>query len=78
MGYPWAQLGFSSLCFIALAVGCVDATTIQWTLSALNHEMAERFLLDLLLGAFGRIAGTFVFLVVSLEIRRQWSRLPQD
>jgi len=74
VGYPWAQLSWPSLIAMALVVGCVDAVTIQWFMAALGHETLEGFLTETLQGAFGRIVGSFVFLAVSLEVRRQLSR----
>ena len=72
VGYPWTDLDWFSLSAIALTVGCADATTMQGALTLLGHETSDNnFTADALQGAFGRVAGTFIFLAVSLEIRRQ-------
>jgi hypothetical protein len=78
VGYPWAQLGWPALCAIALGVGVIDAATVQWTMSVLGFESFDQFLADALKGAFGRVAGTFVFLAVSLQIRQHLWNAERD
>ena len=74
VGYPWTALGWRSLCAIALAVGCVDATLVQWSMATLGYENYDNFWTEALQGAFGRVIGTFIFLAVSLEVRRHLLR----
>jgi hypothetical protein len=76
VGYPWTQLRWPSLCAIALVVGSVDAITVQWLVSVLGYETFDSFLTETLKGVFGRVVGTFVFLAVSLEVRRHLSQQP--
>jgi hypothetical protein len=71
IGYPWSQLKWTTLCVLAIAVGCMDALTIHMTLFGLGLDNTDDLLSDVLQGAFGRVAGTFVFLALSLEIRRR-------
>lgn len=71
IGYPWTQLKWHSLCALAIAVGCIDALAIHAALYSMHLDNADNLLSDLLKGAFGRIAGSFVFLALSLEIRRR-------
>ena len=74
VGYPWTQLGWGSLSAIALAVGCLDAVSLQGAMTVLGLESFDNFFPETLKGVFGRIVGTFVFLAVSLEVRRHLSR----
>ena len=74
VGYPWTALGWRSLCAIALTVGCVDATLVQWSMATLGYENYDNFWSETLQGAFGRVLGTFIFLAVSLEVRRHLLR----
>ena len=74
VGYPWTALGWRSLCVIALAVGGVDATLLQWSMATLGYEDYNDFWTETLQGAFGRVLGTFIFLAVSLAVRRQLLR----
>jgi hypothetical protein len=78
VGYPWTKLHWPSLCAIALVVGCLDATTIQWVMGALGVETFDNFFVQTIKGCFGRVMGTFVFLAISLEVRRRLSNSPQD
>lgn len=78
VGYPWAHLSWPSLIAIALAVGCADAVAIQWSMAALGYETFDGFFNETIKGVFGRVVGTFVFLAVSLEIRRHLSRQSPD
>lgn len=71
IGYPWAQLKWSSLCVLAIAVGCMDALTIHLVLFGLGLDSTDNMLSDVLKGAFGRVAGMFVFLALALDIRRR-------
>lgn len=71
VGYPWTQLGWPSLCAMALVVGAVDAITVQWILTILGYETFDEFLTETLRGVFGRVVGTFIFLSVSLHLRRR-------
>ena len=77
VGYPWTQLGWPSLCLIALLVGCMDAAVVQWAMASLGYETFDNFWGDTLQGAFGRVVGTFTFLAVSLEVRRRLVRESQ-
>ena len=74
VGYPWTSLSWPALCAMALAVGVVDATAVQGAMAWLGYENFEDFWSEALQGAFGRVLGTFVFLAVSLEVRRQLLR----
>lgn len=74
VGYPWTALGWRSLCVIALTVGCVDATLLQWSMASLGYENYEDFWSEALQGAFGRVVGTFFFLALSLEVRHHLQR----
>ena len=67
-------LGWRSLCVIALTVGCVDATLVQWSMATLGYENYDNFWTETLQGAFGRVLGSFIFLAVSLEVRRHLLR----
>ena len=71
IGYPWNQLNWGKLTVLALAVGCMDALAIHMTLLGLGLDNADNLLSDVLQGAFGRVAGAFVFLALSLHIRRR-------
>ena len=71
IGYPWTGLGWPSLSLLAVAVGCMDALTIHMTLYGLGLDNTDNLLSDVLQGAFGRVAGAFVFLALSLDIRRR-------
>ena len=74
VGYPWTSLRWPALCVIALVVGFVDATVVQIAMAWLGYEDFKDFWTETLQGAFGRVVGTFVFLAVSLEVRRQLLR----
>jgi len=74
VGYPWTSLRWPALCTIALAVGLTDATVVQVGMAWLGYEDFHDFWTETLQGAFGRVVGTFVFLAVSLEVRRQLLR----
>lgn len=76
VGYPWTQLSLPSLTVIACGVGLLDAATVQWSMAVLGYETFDQFMTDTLQGALGRIAGTFIFLALSLEIRRHLMHLP--
>jgi hypothetical protein len=71
MAYPWNGLRWPSLCALAITVGCVDAFTIHLTFYGLGLDNTDNIMSDVLQGAFGRVAGTFVFLAISLDIRRR-------
>ena len=75
--FPWADMGWLKLCAIALVVGCLDALTVQSAMALLGYETFENFVSDTLQGAFGRVAGTFVFLSMALEVRRRLAATPQ-
>ena len=77
VGFPWAEMSWPKLCAIALVVGCLDALTVQCAMAVLGYETFENFVSDTLQGAFGRVAGTFVFLSMALEVRRRLSAMPQ-
>lgn len=70
VGYPWMGLRWPSLSAMAVAVGCVDAVTLQCSLVLLGHETLDYFWSDTLQAAWGRIAGAFIFLFISLEVRQ--------
>ena len=74
VGYPWATLSWPALCLMALAVGVVDASVVQGAMVWLGYEDIEEYWAEALQGAFGRVLGTFVFLAVSLEVRRHLLR----
>ena len=74
VGYPWTSLNWPSLCVIALTVGVVDATVVQVGMASLGYEDFKDFWTEAMQGAFGRVLGTFVFLAVSLEVRRHLLR----
>ena len=74
VGYPWTSLSWRALCVIALAVGLADATVVQGAMVGLGYEDIDEFWPEALQGAFGRVLGTFVFLAVSLEVRRHLLR----
>ena len=74
VGYPWTSLSWRALCVIALAVGVADAWVVQGAMVGLGYEDIDEFWPEALQGAFGRVLGTFVFLAVSLEVRRHLLR----
>ena len=78
IAYPWTQLKWHSLCALAIAVGCIDALVIHMTLYSMHLDNVDNLLSDVLKGAFGRVAGTFLFLALSLEIRRRLLMREQD
>lgn len=71
IGYPWSQLTWPSLCVLAIAVGSMDALAIHLSLYGLGLDSPDNMVSDVLKGAFGRVAGTFIFLALSLDIRRR-------
>lgn len=71
IGYPWSQLTWLSLCTLAIVVGSVDALVVQLTMNGLGLDTLDDMFSDVLKGMFGRVAGTFIFLAVSLDIRRR-------
>jgi len=71
IGYPWTRLNWISLCVLAVAVGCMDALVIHLALLGFGLDNVDNILSDVLKGAFGRVAGTFIFLALALDIRRR-------